>query len=158
MKKLLAAIFTLEKNDPSLQNIRLALATGSVQLVDAQGALLVFPASLQNALHYLVNILSRGQSVSIVPQINYLSCNEAAELLSCSRPHVYKLLDEKVIPCHYVGSHRRICFNDIIVYRDSLSQNRQQQAAEIAEITAKIKNQQRKNFSSSKTAGDGDLG
>jgi excisionase family DNA binding protein len=141
MKKLLAAVFTPAKNDPSLQNIRMALATGPVQLIDAQGTVFVVPASLHSALHYLVNILSRGQSVSIVPQVKDLSCNDAAELLGCSRPYVYKLLDEKIIPYHYVGSHRRISFEDVIAYRDSLSHNRQQQATEIAEIAAKIKNQ-----------------
>jgi excisionase family DNA binding protein len=141
MKKLLAAVFTPVKNDPSLQNIRMALASGPVQLIDAQGTVLVVPASLHSALHYLVNILSRGQSVSIVPQVKDLSCNDAAKLLGCSRPYVYKLLDEKIISYHYVGSHRRISFEDVIAYRDSLSHNRQQQATEIAEIAAKIKNQ-----------------
>jgi excisionase family DNA binding protein len=141
MKRLLAAVFTPEKNDPALQKLRMALANGSVQLINAQGEILVFPATLQNALHYLVNILSRGQAVSIVPQVKYLSCNDAAEFLGCSRPYVYKLLDEKIIPYHYVGSHRRICFEDVLAYRDSLTQNRQQQSSEIAEIAAKIKNQ-----------------
>jgi excisionase family DNA binding protein len=79
--------------------------------------------------------------VSVIPQVKYLSCNDAAEILGCSRPYIYKLLDEKAIPYQYVGSHRRICFEDVIAYRDSLSQNRQQQASEIAEIAAKIKNQ-----------------
>ena len=142
MKRLLAAVFTPEKNDPELQTLKIALATGPVQLINAQGEVLVLPTSVQNALHYLVNILSRGQAVSVIPQVKYLSCNEAAEILGCSRPYIYKLLDEKLIPYQYVGSHRRICFEDVIAYRDSLSQNRQMQAAEIAEIAAKIKNQQ----------------
>jgi excisionase family DNA binding protein len=141
MKRLLAAVFTPEKNDPALQTLKMALAAGPVQLIDAQGKVLVFPASVQNAMHYLVSIFSRGQAVSVIPQVKYLSCNDAAEILGCSRPYIYKLLDEKVIPYQYVGSHRRICFEDVIAYRDSLSQNRQQQASEIAEIAAKIKNQ-----------------
>ena len=144
MKRLLSAVFTPEKNDPALQKLRMALANGSVQLIDAQGEVLTFPASLQNALHYLVNILSRGQAVSVVPQVKYLSCNDAAELLGCSRPYVYKLLDEKIIPYQYVGSHRRICLEDIIAYRDSLAHNRQQQTSAIADIAAKIKTQQLK--------------
>jgi excisionase family DNA binding protein len=141
MKRMLAAVFTPEKNDPALQILRIALAAGPVQFINAQGEVLVFPASVQNALHYLVNILSRGQAVSVIPQVKYLSCNDAAEILGCSRPYIYKLLDEKAIPYQYVGSHRRICFEDVIAYRDSLSQNRQHQSSEIAEIAAKIKNQ-----------------
>jgi excisionase family DNA binding protein len=141
MKRLLAAVFTTEKNDPALQTLKIALAAGPVQLINAQGEVLVFPASVQNALHYLVNILSRGQAVSVIPQVKYLSCNDAAEILGCSRPYIYKLLDEKAIPYQYVGSHRRICFEDVIAYRDSLSQNRLHQSSEIAEIASKIKNQ-----------------
>ncbi len=140
MKRLLAAVFTPEKNDPALQALKIALAMGSVQLVNAQGEVLPLPTSAQSALRYLVNILSRGQAVLVIPQVKYLSCSEAAEILNCSRPHIYKLLDEKLIPYQYVGSHRRICFEDVIAYRDSLSQNRQQQSVEIAEIAAKIKN------------------
>jgi excisionase family DNA binding protein len=141
MKRLLSAVFTPEKNDPALQTLKIALAAGPVQLISSQGEVLVFPASLQNALHYLVSILSRGQAVSVIPQVKYLSCNDAAEILGCSRPYIYKLLDEKAIPYQYVGSHRRICFEDVIAYRDSLSQNRLHQSSEIAEIAAKIKNQ-----------------
>ena len=141
MKRLLSAVFMPEKNDLALQTLKLALATISVQLVDARGEVLVLPTSVQKALHYLVNILSRGQAVLVMPQVKYLSCNEAAEILACSRPYIYKLLDENLIPYQYVGSHRRICFEDVITYRDSLSQNRQQQSSEIAEIAAKIKNQ-----------------
>ena len=141
MKRLLSAVFMPEKNDLALQTLKIALATSSVQLVDARGEVLVLPTSVQKALHYLVNILSRGQAVLVMPQVKYLSCNEAAEILACSRPYIYKLLDENLIPYQYVGSHRRICFEDVIAYRDSLSQNRQQQSSEIAEIAAKIKNQ-----------------
>ena len=141
MKRLLSAVFTPEKNGADLQKLKIFLTTGPVQITNVHGEVLVLPPSVHNALHYLVNILSRGQVVLVMPQVKYLSCNEAAEILSCSRPHIYKLLDEKLIPYQYVGSHRRICFEDVITYRDSLSQSRQQQFAEIAEIAIKIKSQ-----------------
>ncbi len=141
MKRMLAAVFTPEKNDSALQTLKIALAAGSVQFINAQGEVLAFPASVHNALHYLVSILSRGQAVSVIPQVKYLSCNDAAEILGCSRPHLYKLLDEKAIPYQSVGSHRRICFEDVIAYRSSLLRSRQHQSSEIAEITIKIKNQ-----------------
>jgi excisionase family DNA binding protein len=140
MKKLLAAIFSPVKNDVSLHAIRMALGRGPVQLIDARGTVLVVPPLLHGALQYLVNILSRGQSVSIVPQVKDLSCNDASQLLGCSRPFVYKLLDEEILPFHYVGSHRRIAFEDVIAYRDSLSHNRQQHVSEIAKIANKLKN------------------
>jgi excisionase family DNA binding protein len=141
MNKLLATVFTQKQKDPTLQKLKFALSTGSIRFIDTQGEYIIFPASVQKALEYFVSILSRGQSVLVVPQVKYLSCNDTAKILGCSRPYVYKLLDEKIIPYHYVGSHRRICLEDIIAYGESLDQNRHQQVLKMVEITEEIKKQ-----------------
>src|ERR1700722_12908382 len=74
----------------------------------------------ESVFDLLLNVLtemSRGNAV-LVMQINAeLSTQEAADLLNVSRPYLIKLLDNKKIPYHMVGRHRRIMFKNLMQFR-----------------------------------------
>lgn len=73
-----------------------------------------------NALRLLSQILketSEGRPVSIVPIATELTTQAAAEMLSCSRPHLIKLLESGKIAYTTVGRHRRIKYEDLIQYK-----------------------------------------
>lgn len=40
----------------------------------------------------------------------------AADYLGMSRQHFVDLLKDKLIPFHWVGSHRRVTFKDLLAY------------------------------------------
>lgn len=73
------------------------------------------------ALELLAKILkatSQGKPISIVPIATEMTTQSAADLLSCSRPHLVKLLEEGEIPYTKVGRHRRVKFEDVMSYKE----------------------------------------
>jgi excisionase family DNA binding protein len=81
------------------------------------------------ALEFLGNILkamSEGKPVSIVPMATEVTTQSAAEILSCSRPHLVKLLEEGMIPYTRVGKHRRLMIEDVLKYRQKMKSEQKQ--------------------------------
>ena len=80
-----------------------------------------------SALRLLVDMLTElgaGNSVRLVPVHAELTTQEAADLLSVSRPTLIKLLDEGAIPYHRAGNRRKVRFADLRSYQQQLEQAR----------------------------------
>lgn len=58
-----------------------------------------------------------GDAVSSVPIRNEVTTQEAAEILSVSRPFLIGLLEKHEIPVRLVGSHRRILILPLLQYK-----------------------------------------
>ena len=102
-----------------------------LRLIDGEADVTV-PVS---AIHMLVDILNQmaqGNAVSLVPIHAELTTQQAADLLSVSRPFLVKQLEAGAIPFYKVGRHRRVRFSDLMAYRDQLDQ----QSAEAADALA----------------------
>lgn len=73
------------------------------------------------ALRLLAGILeamSEGQPISIVPMATEVTTQKAAEILGCSRPYLVKLLEEGEIPFIKIGRHRRVKMEDVLDYKE----------------------------------------
>lgn len=89
-----------------------------------------------SALKLLVKILqelSRGNPVSIVPVATEITTQAAAELLGCSRPHIVKLLEEGQIPFIKIGKHRRIKYDDLTRYQKNMKEKQRMLLQQIME-------------------------
>jgi excisionase family DNA binding protein len=62
--------------------------------------------------------VARGEMITFVPYGAELTTKEAADLLNVSRPFLVKLLEDRKIAYHKVGSHRRIRACDVLAFRD----------------------------------------
>ncbi len=131
-------VFPPETNIRALLALKLMLSNSPVQLVDRDGAVVEISSEIREALQQLVRIMAIGKSAVILPYEQYLSCQSAAELLGISRPYLYRLLDQGVIPCFNVGSHRRLRFEDVIDYKLNRSSERHQALLELAELSKKL--------------------
>lgn len=84
------------------------------------------PPEAYRVLRQVIEAMRHNLAVTVVPQTQTLTTQQAAELLGVSRPTVVKLLNEDKIPFQRVGTHRRILLQDLLAFRE---QRRSQQYA-----------------------------
>lgn len=68
----------------------------------------------------ILKAMGEGKPISIVPVATEVTTQKAAEILGCSRPFLVKLLEDGKIEYTKVGKHRRIKFEDVMNYRQSM--------------------------------------
>lgn len=103
------------------------------RLVSADGTKeIVLPDELHEALVRAAEALAKGYAVTIAPKNTMLTTQQAADLLSVSRPTLTKLLDEGKIPYERPNSHRRIKLSDVLVYQ---RRRREESHAALDELT-----------------------
>lgn len=103
----------------------------AVKITLPDGSDLELPKSMTEFLVRILTELSNGNMVDIVPIHAELTTQEAANHLNVSRPFLIKLLEQKKIRFHKVGSHRRIKFEDL---REFMAQHEAQREAKMAEM------------------------
>jgi excisionase family DNA binding protein len=79
---------------------------------------LELPDAVYDILVKVVDRLQQGDAVSVVPVAKDLTTQQAAALLGISRPFFVKLLQDKAIPYHTAGTHRRVWLNDLLAYKE----------------------------------------
>ena len=126
---------------PNAQDSELA-ATASRALARAKkdavhvrlddGTDLPLPKAVTPLLIHLLTEMANGNAVTLIPVHAELTTQEAANLLNVSRPHLVRLLEEKKIPFHKAGTHRRVKFVDLEAYRTRFEQERRAALSELA--------------------------
>jgi excisionase family DNA binding protein len=78
---------------------------------------MAIPPSLNEALREAVEILLRGDAVSITAVHKELTTSQAALLLGMSRQFLTRLIDRGDIGCRLVGRHRRLKLLDVLDFK-----------------------------------------
>jgi len=110
----------------------------SASLVDANGTVVPLPQPIFELLASVVDLLSAGTGVSVVPIGSELTTTQVAKLLNVSRPHVVKLLENGIIPFHRVGTHRRVLTVDALAYREEQDRVAEMALAEFHRIGVEL--------------------
>jgi excisionase family DNA binding protein len=108
----------------------------TIQLDD--GKVLTLPRAATRLLHHLLTEMSQGNAVTLIPIHAELTTQQAADYLNVSRPYLIRLLEEKKIPFHMVGTHRRVRFLDLESYQKEAEANRQRAMNELASEAQKL--------------------
>ena len=105
-----------EAEEPQVQALNRFLHRGRAALVSASGEKVEFPDTLYEVLIRIVEMMSRGQAVTLVPDNQVVTTQRAATILGMSRPFLIKLLEAGVMAHHRIGNQRRVYLQDLLSY------------------------------------------
>jgi excisionase family DNA binding protein len=97
------------------------------------------PAGAVKLLMAILEATASGRAVTIVPQNAELTTQQTADFLNVSRPFLVRLLEEGKLAFRYVGSHRRIRFEDALRYKEDIDEKRRTALDELAEEAQNLK-------------------
>jgi excisionase family DNA binding protein len=110
-----------------------------VRFENAPDEPLVLPAAAVRLLGALLAELAKGNAVTLMPHHAELTTQEAADLLNVSRPFLVTLLEGGHLPFHKVGTHRRVLFSDLMIYKRRRDAESEAALRELATLTQDLK-------------------
>ena len=115
-----------EKSSRILSDYIKTTKTPTLQLIDTkkENKKIVLPPQALLLLVGILEQMSQGNAVSLIPIHAELTTQEAADLLHVSRPYLINLLKEGKIPFRKVGTKRRILTEDVLCYKSTIDRKR----------------------------------
>jgi excisionase family DNA binding protein len=110
----------------------LELHTEPAVLLGPGGERVPLPKEVYSVLVRVVDALREGKVITVVPRMQRLTTQEAANFLGVSRPTLVKLLEDGRIAYDQPGRHRRILFSDLLAY---VQQQREKRRATLDRLT-----------------------
>ncbi|MDO4898455.1 MAG: helix-turn-helix domain-containing protein [Rothia sp. (in: high G+C Gram-positive bacteria)] len=88
-------------------------------LVAKDGKHYQLPDNLFEPLLLIAQSLLDGKAVTVAPQEQNMTTQEAADFLGISRPTLVKLLERGEIPFEKISRHRRVKLGDLVAYQEN---------------------------------------
>jgi excisionase family DNA binding protein len=102
------------------------------KLVGPDGSQYALPDEVYQVLRDVAAALANGLAITIAPHNTLLTTQEAADMLSISRPTLVRLLTDGLIPFEHRGRHRRVRLADVIDYQQHARNERHKALDEMA--------------------------
>jgi excisionase family DNA binding protein len=88
-----------------------------------------------NRLFSMVRVVEKmqeGKAITVLPLMEELSTQAAADLLGVSRQFFVRECEAHKLPFHYTGTHRRVLLKDLLDYKKGRDQARRESIVRIA--------------------------
>lgn len=113
-------------------------AVARCSLVGPNSERVELPQTVFQLLRQVVETLARGDAVTVLPIHKELTTQQAASLLNVSRQYLVRLLDQKEIPYHKTGAHRRVRVQDVLAYKKQRDALRKQKLAALTKLSEEV--------------------
>ncbi len=120
-RRLAPSDFTKEE-----QTLLDSILTGEIRpvLLDAKGETVDLPPALAELFVGIAQAMKRKQAVFLMHEDEAFTTQAAANFLGMSRQHLVRLLEAGELPFHFVGTHRKVFFKDLVSYSMARDQRR----------------------------------
>ncbi len=105
------------------------------KLVGPGGESIAIPATIFYVLERIVEVMARGDAITVVPVGKEVTTQQAANLLNVSRQYLVRLLDEGRIAYRKTGKHRRLRIEDVLAFKEQRDKNRRAGLRELSRMT-----------------------
>jgi excisionase family DNA binding protein len=105
---------------------------GTAALIGPDGARIDLPSSVHDLLVQIVEKMQEGKAVALLPLMEELSTQAAADLLGVSRQFFVRECEAHKLPFHYAGTHRRVLLKDLLDYNKRRERARREAIVRIA--------------------------
>ncbi len=102
------------------------------------GQKIELPEAIIPLLACALQAMSRGKAVSLITRPDFLTTQEAGEMIACSRQHVVDLINEGKLKASKIGTHRRIKLDDLLQFIEEEDKERDAAMASLVEHTEEI--------------------
>lgn len=109
--------------------------TPKCRLVGPSGESHPIPESVFYLLERVVEVLARGDAITVVPVGKEVTTQQAADLLNVSRQYLVRLLDDGRIPYRRTGKHRRLRVEDVLSFKERRDRDRRAGLRELSRLT-----------------------
>lgn len=109
-----------------------------LRLQTPDAAPLELPAPAAELLLSLLNEMAQGHAVTLIPMHAELTTQQAADFLGVSRPFVIKEIEEGRLLARKVGTHRRVLFRELLLYRNHKRAEQQQALDELSRLSQEM--------------------
>lgn len=92
------------------------------------------PVAAFRLLNSILTEMAKGNAVTLIPVHAELTTQQAAHILNVSRPFLIEQLEKGVIPYRKVGTHRRVMFEDLMKYKQTMDHHRLNALEELSAI------------------------
>ncbi|HLO07082.1 MAG TPA: helix-turn-helix domain-containing protein [Terriglobales bacterium] len=111
---------------------RTLLHEGTAALISPDGTRIDLPSSVYEILVRVAEKMQEGKTVAVLPLMEELSTQAAADLLGISRQFFVRECEAHKLPFHYTGTHRRVLLRDLLDYKKQREQARREAIVRIA--------------------------
>jgi len=111
---------------------RMLLHEGTAALVGPDGVRIDLPPTVHEILVRVVEKMQEGKAIAILPLVEELSTQAAADLLGVSRQFFVRECEAHKLPFHFTGTHRRVFLKDLLDYKKQREQARRDAIVRIA--------------------------